>query len=87
MSRVSRLPRVFKWSTDSELCLVSVCLFVKFEFLELLTQLKIVHFNVVVVVVDAVVNFVVVVIVVYMADVVFFWWWQSQILPFYLGFM
>ena len=50
MSRVSRLPRVFKWSTDSELCLVSVCLFVKFEFLELLTQLKIVHFNVVIVV-------------------------------------
>ena len=76
MSRVSRLPRVFKWSTDSELCLVSVCLFVKFEFLELLTQLKIVHFNVVVVV-DAVVNFVVVVIVVYMADVVLFWWWSS----------
>ena len=76
MSRVSRLPRVFKWSTDSELCLVSVCLFVKFEFLELLTKLKIVHFNVVVVV-DAVVNFVVVVIVVYMADVVLFWWWSS----------
>ena len=76
MSRMSRLPRVFKWSTDSELCLVSVCLFVKFEFLELLTQLKIVHFNVVVVV-DAVVNFVVVVIVVYMADVVLFWWWSS----------
>ena len=76
MSRMSRLPRVFKWSTDSELCLVSVCLFVKFEFLELLTQLKIVHFNVVVVV-DAIVNFVVVVIVVYMADVVLFWWWSS----------
>ena len=73
---MSRLPRVFKWSTDSELCLVSVCLFVKFEFLELLTQLKIVHFNVVVVV-DAIVNFVVVVIVVYMADVVLFWWWSS----------